>query len=187
MTYSTSLYSRLYILESILLYICNSIKFHCAHTTTTLLQTKRPSVEFLKFMLIILSEAMVEHTCEMTENEVLPHITEYDTNNKEFSQTSCSESDTENCHTVNEEILFYYSTYQLRILIWLYHLNLRRLHCIWYRDCANVVWLPYSYCLCRDNRGDASRGRLRYHLWELGLLETLLRRLSLQNQMLTIQ
>lgn len=34
----------------------------------------------------------------MTENEVLPHITEYDTNKKEFSQTSCNESDTENCY-----------------------------------------------------------------------------------------
>lgn len=58
-------------------------------------------------MFIILSEVMVEHTCEMTENEVLPHITEHDTNNKEFSPTSCSESDTENCRTVHEEILVY--------------------------------------------------------------------------------
>lgn len=83
--------------------------------------------------------------------------------------------------------LAHYSTYQLRTLIWLYHLNLRRLHCIWYRDCANVVWLPYSYCLRGDNRGNASRGRLRYNLRELGLLKRLLRRLSLQNWVLTVQ
>lgn len=44
---------------------------------------------------------MVEHTGEMTEDEVLAHITEYDTNKKEFSQTSCNESDTENCCTVH--------------------------------------------------------------------------------------
>lgn len=44
---------------------------------------------------------MVEHTCEMTENEVLPHTTEYDTNKKKFPQTSCNESDTENCYKVH--------------------------------------------------------------------------------------
>lgn len=100
MTYS-ALYSCLQILESFLFYICNSLKFHCAHTTITLLQTKRPRVHFLKFMLIILSKVMVEHTCEMTENEVLPHTTEYDTNKNEFSQTSCNKSNTANCYTVH--------------------------------------------------------------------------------------
>lgn len=52
-------------------------------------------------MLIILSKVMVEHTWEMTENEVLPHTTEYDTNKNEFSQTSCNKSNTANCYTVH--------------------------------------------------------------------------------------
>lgn len=52
-------------------------------------------------MLIIWSKVMVEHTCEATENEVLPHTTEYDTNKEEFSQTSCNESNTENYYTVH--------------------------------------------------------------------------------------